>query len=113
MLRGYPGVPPMVDNSFKEQLRNRSLPLTNEQRANVKKMGIKVKPGNTEKDIVKLLKRIVTGRTNYKLTDTSQLVRKRKTAKPKSMSKRQARIEVLDYRIMCGSNRAVKQLKNI
>ena len=118
-----------VDVELKKRLRNRSLPLTNAQRYNLKQMGIKVSKNTTEKEAASMAKRVCGPETNYKINpEASLLFRKRKTAKPKSMSPRQARIEVLLHRIAMphevidkegnvtkhsGSNRALKQLASL
>ena len=108
------GVP--VNTTEKTSLRNRSLPLSSEQRDSVKKMHVKLKPNMTEKEAVKILKRIVTFESAYDdPAYISPWVRKVKRAKPKRVSDRQAKIEVLIHRAEKSkpSKRAQKMLKKI
>lgn len=109
---GQCGVP--VDIIGKKILRNRSISLTNAQRHVLKQMGVKVDKSTTEKEAVKLVKRIVTfesayGDKNYISTWT----RKKRKAKPKNISKRQHKANVLMYREENGSKRATKKLMKL
>jgi hypothetical protein len=108
------GIP--VDVKVKARLRDRSMPLTNDQRAVLKSMGIKPdkkvngkKVPLTEKEAANLCKRVITGATNYK-NGVSNLTRKKKLAKPKRVTKRQHNVSILLNR---DSNRAAKMLERV
>jgi len=106
------GVP--INVEMKEQLRNRSLPLTNAQRHVLKQMGVKVDKNATEKEAVMLVKRICGPETNYRVNpEGSKLFRKRRRDKPKGISARQHMTNVLMYREENGSKRASKELAKI
>jgi len=103
------GVPMNVE--MKKQLRNRSMLLSSDQRNVLRKMGINIDKTITEKQAVKIAKRICGPETNYRVNpEGSKLFRKRIAAKPKSVTARQAKIEVLAHRIENGSKQAVKRL---
>jgi hypothetical protein len=102
-----------VDTTVKSRLRNRSQPLTSEQRGVVKRMNIKPTKNMTEKEAVKVLKRIVTGETNYTISGISNLVQKRPSPKPKRVSRRQHKMSVLLEKVDNGSNTAAKNLQRM
>lgn len=121
------GVP--VDTVLKARLRHRSAVLTTVQLEVLKKMGVDTKEMSTEKEAVKIAKRIVNFESNYDAPGYISPWRRKvksKYSNPVTMSKRQARIEVLMHRMdtphtttdsegnttkHAGSKRAAKQLK--
>ena len=105
------GVP--VNVRGKAILRNRSVLLSNAQRHVLKQMGVKVDKNTTEKQAVKLAKRIVTFESAYIKGYVSKWTRKRITPRPKNISARQYKINDLIYREENGSNRAVKELAKL
>lgn len=106
------GVP--IDVQGKTQLRNRSDVLSNAQRHVLRQMGVRVEKNTTEKEAVMLVKRVCGPETNYKYDPkSSSLFRKRKAAKPKSITKRQHAFNVLSYREELGSKKAAKDLNKL
>ena len=103
-----------LDVEMKKRLRDRSTPLTNAQRHVLKQMGVRVDKNTTEKEAVTLVKRVCGPETNYRFDPrSSALFRKRKSAKPKTISERQHAFNVLSYRADNGSKRAVKMLAKL
>jgi len=106
------GVP--IDVAGKRLLRNRSMSLTNAQRHVLRQIGVRADKITTEKQAVMLVKRICGPETNYRHNpEGSLLFRKRKTSKPKRISKRQHYINVTMYRADSGSKSAAKHLANL
>ncbi len=119
----------LVDVQGKKQLRNRSIPLTNAQRHVLKQMGVKVDKNATEKEAVMVVKRIVTFESAYSnINYISKWTRKRRGHKPRGISIRQHKINVLMHRETTpfttsdkdgniirhsGSKRAAKELTKI
>jgi len=88
------------DIRAKKQLRNRSMPLTDTQRQVLNKMGIRLSRNATEKDAVKIAKRICSFDKNYKEPGhISQWTRKGHSAKPKAITARQHRISLYLHRM--------------
>lgn len=103
-----------IDIRAKVQLRNRSLPLSDKQLSNLKKMKIKLSRKNTEKEAVKIAKRTVTGRNNYIIdAEVTKFRRKRPRGKPKRITKREHTMNQLNYMIFLGSKRAEKELAKL
>ena len=110
--RGRCGIP--MDVQGKKHLRNRSVRLTNAQRHVLKQMGVRVDKITTEKQAANLAKRIVTFESAYKKPGyTSKWTRKRIGHKPKGISMRQHKTNVLMYREEHGSKRAAKELAKL
>lgn len=103
-----------VNTETKKHLRNRSIKLSNAQRHVLRQMGVRVDKGTSEKDAVKLVKRIVTFESAYADKKyLSKWTRKMKKPKPKRVSHRQFRINALVHTAGNGSKRAAKELEKI
>ena len=109
---GRCGVP--VNVKGKQILRNRSVLLSNAQRHVLRQMGLKkVDKGTTEKEAVRLVKRIVNFESAYVRGYVSPWTRKRINNKPKNISERQHMINVLMHREEQGSKSATKDLAKL
>ena len=98
---------PMTGKRFKPN----ALALTQSQRENVKRMGIKPDKNLIEREAVKILKQTVTFNSAYNDPDYfSDHIRRKKTSNSKSITKRQHRKNSLIYASVQGSNRADKML---
>jgi len=106
------GIP--VDTEAKALLRKRSIKISNAQRHVLRQMGVRVDKKTTEKDAVKLIKRIVTFKSAY--GDPNHIAvdsRRPHRAKPKRLTERQHLVNVLVNAAGNGSNRAAKNLARL
>ncbi len=102
----------LVDPKSKAYLRNRSYPLTEKQASQCRKMGLTTTKGITEKQAVSIIKHTVTGATNFKGSNSTNLIQRRPTPKPKRITKRAYLLNQLMYSALAlNSNRAKKRLK--
>ena len=102
-----------VNVGAKFRLRNRSVPLSNAQRHVLRQMGVRTDKIATEKQAGMAVKRIVNFESDYVRGYVSPWTRKRRKPKPKGISNRQHRINVLMHREEHGSKGATKDLARL